>query len=301
MGYLYLLCVAIMFSFGGTCAKNITPYFGAEFITLFRFVFGVFFLLLLKMIKRQRFQTDYKEMLKLCVGWILFGAIAKWGAYITENYGLAHGPSYGNIITQPAQAVFITLVSVILFREKLTFKKIFCIFLCMTGVLCISWNGRPLDEFFESNILLTGLFVISGFCGGAHVLAQKMIADRMDIIDSNLSIFAIAAVFATLPVIPSVSKGALIGINPGIACFIAILCFGFITGIGFYLNAKAIPLVPLYMVPIIQSTMVIFAILWGMLFFHEKITRYIIIGTITFLIGLISLNILNKRTEKETA
>lgn len=80
---------------------------------------------------------------------------------------------------------------------------------------------------------------------------------------------------------------------------IAILAFGFITGIGFYLNAKAIPLVPFYMVPIIQSTMVIFTILWGMLFFHENITKYIVVGTIIFLVGLIALNILNKKPEKD--
>lgn len=299
MGYIYLLCVAIMFSFGGTCAKNITPYFGPEFITFFRFFFGVVFLFALKLIKRQKFQADFKEMFKVCLGWIIFGAVAKWGAYIMENYGLAHGPSYGNIITQPAQAVFITVVSVVMFKEKMTLKKVFCIFLCLAGVLCISWNGRPLDEFFESNVLLTGLFVLSGFCAGAHVLAQKMIADRMDIIDSNLSIFAIAAVLAAVPTVPGISNRSLVGIHPGIACVIAILAFGFITGIGFYLNAKAIPLVPFYMVPIIQSTMVIFAILWGMLFFHEKITRYIVVGTIIFLVGLISLNILNKKPEKD--
>lgn len=296
MGYIYLFCVAMMFSFGGTCAKNITPYFGTEFITLFRFVFGVFFLYLLKLIKRQKLQADFRLMFRLCFGWILFGAAAKWGAYITENYALAHGPSYGNIITQPAQAVFITIVSVIMFKEKLTWKKIVCIILCLAGVLCISWNGRDLAGFLESNIVLTGLFVISGFCGGAHVLAQKMIADKMDIIDSNLSIFAIAAILSLIPVVPSVSRGSLVGIHPGVACFIAILAFGFITGIGFYLNAKAIPLVPFFMVPIIQSSMVIFAIIWGVLFFHESITIYIIAGTIIFLVGLISLNILNKKS-----
>jgi drug/metabolite transporter (DMT)-like permease len=293
MGYIYLLCVAIMFSFGGTCSKNISPYFGPQYVTLFRFVFGVFFLVLLKLIKRQHFRADFKEVLKLAFGWIFFGAIAKWGAYITENYGLAHGPSYGNIITQPSQTIFLTLSSVIFFKEKLGWKKIVCIFLCMCGVLCISWNGRPLDEFFHTNIFLTGLFVLSGFCAGSHVLAQKMIADKMDIIDSNLSIFAISTVFSLIPVIPGFAAGDIRGIHPGIACFIAILAFGFITGIGFYLNAKAIPLVPFYMVPIIQSTMVIFAILWGMLFFHEAITIYIIAGTITFLIGLISLQLLN--------
>lgn len=66
------------------------------------------------------------------------------------------------------------------------------------------------------------------------------------------------------------------------------------TGIGFYLNAKAIPLVPLYMVPIMQSIMVIFAVLWGMLFFHERITAYIVTGAAIFVIGLVGLNLLNK-------
>ena len=59
------------------------------------------------------------------------------------------------------------------------------------------------------------------------------------------------------------------------------------------MNAKAIPLVPFYMVPIIQSTMVIFSITWGILFFHESISLYIIGGTLLFVVGLICLQLLN--------
>lgn len=297
MGYLYLLCVAMMFSFGGTCVKLISPYFGPEYITFFRFFFGVFFLLLLKVIKKQRFRSDFRMEARALIGWILFGAAAKWLAYLTENYALSHGPSYGNIVTQPAQTIFITLSSVLLFKEKLSFKKVVCILCCMCGVLCISWNGRSLEEFFQQNILLTGLFIFSGMCAGSHVLAQKMIADRMDVIDSNLSIFAIAAVMAFLPLIPSASGGALMGVHPNLPCILAILGFGFITGIGFYLNAMAIPLVPFYMVPVIQSMMAVFAILWGVLFFHEKITGYIIGGTAMFMLGLIGLQLLNRKSQ----
>ena len=295
MGYLYLFCVAIMFSFGGTCAKLINPYFAPEYITFFRFSFGVLFLLLLKMAKRQPFQKNFSISAKQLIGWLIFGAVAKWAAYLTENYGFSLGPSFGNIVAQPAQCIFLALSGVFLFKEKLSFGKIVCIILCMSGVLCISWNGRPLNEFLQENILLTGLFVLSGMCGGSHVLAQKMTADRMDIVDSNLTIFGIAAVLSFIPLIPKTAGGALSGIHPGISCFLAILMFGFITGIGFYLNAKAIPLVPLYMVPVIQSTMVIFAILWGILFFHEKVTVYIITGTLLFMVGLIGLQLLNIR------
>lgn len=296
MGYLYLLCVALLFSFGGTCVKLISPYFGASYITFFRFAVGVGFLLLLKLIKRQHFRADYARTARLLFGWILLGAAAKWMAYLTENFALSHGPSYGNIVTQPAQTIFLTLASVFLFKEKLPPKKILCIFLCLGGVLCISWNGRSMESFFHENILLTGLFVFSGMCAGAHVLAQKMIADRMDILDSNLSIFVISAVLSALPLIPDAASGGLAGIRPDLGCFAGITMFGFITGIGFYLNAKAIPLVPFYMVPVIQSMMVLFAILWGVLFFHETVTVYIICGTATFLVGLIGLQVMNQKS-----
>lgn len=291
MGYVYLFCVALMFSFGGTCVKLISPYFGPGYITFFRFAVGVLCLLILKMALRQHFRRDFFATAKLVGGWILFGAFTKWMAYLTENYALSHGPSYGNIVTQPAQTIFLTLASVLLFREKLSFRKICCIFLCMGGVLCISWNGRSLAAFFQENFLLTGLFILSGMCAGCHVLSQKMIADRMDIIDSNLSIFAVSALLAAAPIAPSVADGALVGLRPDLACLLAILAFGSITGIGFYLNAKAIPLVPFYMIPIIQSTMAIFAITWGVLFFHEKITLYIVGGTAMFIVGLIGLQI----------
>ena len=49
MGYLYLLCVALMFSFGGTCVKLIKPYFGPSYITCFRFLVGVVFIILLRL------------------------------------------------------------------------------------------------------------------------------------------------------------------------------------------------------------------------------------------------------------
>lgn len=291
MGYLYLFCVAMMFSFGGTCVKLISPYFSAAYITFFRFLFGVMWLFLLKLALRQKSRADFKRMAMAAAGWILFGAFSKWMAYLTENYALSHGPSYGNIVTQPAQTTFLAIISVLMFKEKLPPRKIFCIFLCICGVLCISLNGRSLNAFFQENLLLTGLFILSGICAGCHVLAQKMIADRMDIIDSNLSIFAIAAVMAAVPLAGPVSSGELAGIHPDLPCILAILAFGFITGIGFYLNAKAIPLVPFYMVPVIQSTMAIFAILWGVLFFHEKITVWIIGGTFTFIAGIIGLQL----------
>ncbi len=290
MGYLYLLMVAFLFSFGGTYVKLISPYFSSECITFFRFVVGVGFLLLLKVVKNRGFsRISFGPAKKQVCFWILAGALGKWFSYLSENYALSHGSSYGNIVAQPVQTVFITAIGVLVFHDKMTPRKLFCIFLCICGVLSISLNGRPLTVFYQDGLFLTMLFVLTGIFGSIHVLSQKMIADKMNIIDSNLSIFFIASLFSSLPVLPAVADGSLLGVRPDLACIFAIIMFGFNTGIGFYINAKAIPLVPFYMVSVIQSMMAIFAILWGVLFFHETITIYIIGGTLCFLIGLIGL------------
>lgn len=291
MGIVYLLCVAIMFSFGGSCAKLISPYFSSEYITLFRFVVGVLFLLLFKLVRRQRLRSDFRSMLRACSGWLIFGAVSKALAYLTENYGLTHGVSYGNILVQPVQTICLACVSAFVLHEQISRRKALFFLPCILGVLIVSWNGRSLEGFLSGNLLITGLYIATGVFAACHVFAQKKVADRMDILDSNLTMFSISALVSVFPTLPATSAGALVGVRPDLACILAILAFGFITGAGFYLNAKAIPLVPFYMVPIVQSTMALFSILWGVLFFHEPISVYIIAGTLLFLGGIIGLQL----------
>ena len=291
MGVIYLLCVALLFSFGGTCAKTIGPYFRSEYISFFRFAVGVLFLFLLKLLKRHHFAKDYRQQLRSYGGWLLFGAAGKAVSYLTENYALTHGVSYGNILTQPAQLLFLTFLSVVVLKEKLTGRKALFLIPCVAGVLLVSWNGRALSDYLSGGLLLTCMYLISGMGSGCHIFAQKKLNGKMDIIDSNITMFTVSALITFVPTVPLTAAGAIEGVSPSLACIGAIALFGFITGIGFYLNAKAIPLVPLYMVPLIQCTMVIFAILWGVLFFHEPLTGYLIVGAVLFVSGIVGVQI----------
>ena len=97
--------------------------------------------------------------------------------------------------------------------------------------------------------------------------------------------FAMAAAVSFL--VPVSQSSVIPSAMPDVRCFIAILFFGFVTGIGFYLNAKAIPLVSFQMVALLQSTMVFFSLAWGILFFHESITGWIIAGTLMFVLGIL--------------
>ena len=288
MGYVYLLLVALMFSLGGTSVKMIRPFFAPSMITLMRFVVGGFWLLLLKGIKRKRFRPDFSRAFRKRWKWLVFGAVAKMAAYTMENIGLSIGVSYGNILTQPAQMILLTALGVLVLRESMNRWKGMGVSLCVIGILMISWNGLSLDAFLGDNLPLTLLYVFSGFCAGLFVFAQKKVAEDFDILDSNLVMFSMASLLALFP--PAL-QGNLAPVSPpDLKCIAAILYFGFVTGIGFYLNAKAIPLVPFQMVALLQSTMVLFALVWGFLFFREPITGWIIGGALLFVLGIVCIH-----------
>ena len=90
MGYVYLMMVALFFSFGGTCVKMIKPYFDPSMITFMRFFVGVLWLLLLKAVKHQSFRSDFRASLRSHWKWLIFGALSKFASYMAENTAL-HG------------------------------------------------------------------------------------------------------------------------------------------------------------------------------------------------------------------
>ena len=285
-----------MFSLGGTCVKLIRPYFSASMITFFRFFVGVLWLLGLKALRQQKFRADFRTHFRKGWKWLAAGAAAKLLAYLTENTALSIGVSYGNILTQPVQLILLTVLGVTALGEKFSRRKWAGMGLCAFGILLISWNGLSLQEMLSGNLWLTLLYVASGICAGLFVFAQKKVAEDFDILDSNLCMFAMAAAAALL--FP-LGRGELRAEGlPDLKCVLAILYFGFVTGIGFYLNAKALKMIPFHMVALLQTTMVFFALAWGILFFREPVSIWIIAGTLLFVSGMIALQIPG-RAERE--
>ena len=113
MGYVYLMMVALFFSFGGTCVKMIKPYFDPSMITFMRFFVGVLWLLLLKAVKHQSFRSDFRASLRSHWKWLIFGALSKFASYMAENTALSIGVSYGNILVQPVQMILMTVLLIL--------------------------------------------------------------------------------------------------------------------------------------------------------------------------------------------
>ena len=285
MGYIYLLLVALCFSLGGTCVKTCNPFFAPSMITFLRFFIGVLWLLGLKIVFKKHFRSDFIESAKSHWKWLAIGALSKFLHYTLENIALTPGVSYGNILTQPVQMILLTILGVTVLHERMTLPRLIGVTLCVAGILLISWNGLSLTELLSGNIRVTILYIIAGIFAGLFVFAQKQTASDFDILDSNLVMLSIASFLGFF--VPLGQGNLAPAAPPTLSCILAILFLGFITGIAFYLNAMAIKLVPFQMVALLQSTMVFFAIGWGILLFHESVSIWIISGTILFVIGIV--------------
>lgn len=281
MGYFYLIVVSIVFSFGGVMIKSARLMVSPEIISWLRFILGTMCLMGIVATKKEKITWH------LCNKVIWLGAIGKAIHYICENYGVAKGFSYGNIIVWPVQSVIILAVSILIFKETVTKKKLAGMFFCILGVILISWNGVSLDVFMGDGLGLTLIFIVGGIGSAVFTWVQKKLVDEMSAVESHLSMFAIATVITFIPVPIS---GSITGqVVPSALFCIALL--GAITGVSFLLISKAMKQVPLFMVSVIQSSTVLFSLLWAVLFYEEPITKYISIGTVLFIVGLLLINI----------
>ena len=285
MGYIYELLVALMFSLGGTCVKLIRPFYSPSMITFFRFFVGVLWLLGLKAIRRKRFRGDFPSALRRGWKWLLFGAAVKLTSYLAENTALSLGVSYGNILVQPVQLILLTALGAVFLGEVFTARKWSGVALCAAGILLISWNGLSFSELLSGDLRLTLLYVVAGICAGLFIFAQKKVAEYFDILDGNLCMFVLASAAGFL--VPLARGELLPAAPPDFRCILAILYFGFVTGIGLYLNSLALRMIPFHMVALLQTTMVFFSLLWGILFFHEPVSLWIILGTLLFVVGML--------------
>ena len=87
MGYIYLLLISVVFSFGGTLVKTASVMVASTIISFMRFFVGVVFLVLFLLLRRQKIRLQF------C--WPVFvGAACKCLNYMTENYCLEKGFSF---------------------------------------------------------------------------------------------------------------------------------------------------------------------------------------------------------------
>ncbi len=287
MGYLYTIIVTVMFSFVATLGTLAKQWVSAEIVAFSRFFFGSVFIIFYMLIARKKFRLRFNSY------WIWFGVVFKCLNYLAENAALSEGYTFGQIIGWPVQAVVILFFSIFMFHEKITARAVVGAVLCAAGVFVISWNGRSLSALFADGrtMFFNLLFIVAGICAACFTVAQRKLIDKMDSCNLNLSMFLASSAIlgASLPLTAEFTGDfvwtALLGL----------VALGVVTGIGFILAAEAMKTVPLFLVTIIQSMNVFLTIVWSVLFFNDPVTRWVILGTAVFVVGMVLVNLKGKR------
>ena len=282
MGYFYLILQALIFSFGGLMIKSVGTMFSPFLTSCLRFTIGIAMLFLIQRIRTGRIRLTLTDRV------ILIGGVCKALHYLAENFGVMRGFSYGGVLVWPVQTIVVFLVSTLVYREKTGLRTLAGTILCVAGVITISWNGASLSVFLGSSGIIMAAFVLAGIGAAGFSISQKARIREMDIVEMNASMFTFGWLTTLLVLIPTVphATGAV-----NISGTISMLLLGIITCVGFLLQAAGIRNVPLLIATIIQSSSTVLTILWGVLIYHDPISRYVVLGTVFFMTGIVLVNL----------
>ena len=282
MGYFYLILQALIFSFGGLMIKSVGTMFSPFLTSCLRFTIGIAMLFLIQRIRTGRIRLTLTDRV------ILIGGVCKALHYLAENFGVMRGFSYGGVLVWPVQTVVVFLVSTLVYKERTGLRTLAGTILCVAGVITISWNGASLSVFLGSSGIIMAAFVLAGIGAAGFSISQKARIREMDIVEMNESMFIFGWLTTLLVLIPTAphATGAV-----NISGTISMLLLGIITCVGFLLQAAGIRTVPLLIATIIQSSSTVLTILWGVLFYHDPISRYVVLGTVFFMTGIVLVNL----------
>ena len=282
MGYFYLILQALIFSFGGLMIKSVGTMFSPFLTSCLRFTIGIAMLFLIQRIRTGRLRLTLTDRV------ILIGGVCKALHYLAENFGVMRGFSYGGVLVWPVQTIVVFLVSTLVYRERTGLRTLAGTILCVAGVITISWNGASLSVFLDSSGIIMAAFVLAGIGAAGFSISQKARIREMDIVEMNASMFTFGWLTTLLVLIPTVphATGAV-----NISGTISMLLLGIITCVGFLLQAAGIRTVPLLIATIIQSSSTVLTILWGVLIYHDPISRYVVLGTVFFMTGIVLVNL----------
>ena len=282
MGYFYLILQALIFSFGGLMIKSVGTMLSPFLTSCLRFTIGIAMLFLIQRIRTGRIRLTLTDRV------ILIGGVCKALHYLAENFGVMRGFSYGGVLVWPVQTVVVFLVSTLVYKERTGLRTLAGTILCVAGVITISWNGASLSVFLGNSGIIMAAFVLAGIGAAGFSISQKARIREMDIVEMNASMFTFGWLTTLLVLIPTVphATGAV-----NISGTISMLLLGIITCVGFLLQAAGIRTVPLLIATIIQSSSTVLTILWGVLIYHDPISRYVVLGTVFFMTGIVLVNL----------
>ena len=187
--------------------------------------------------------------------------------------------------------IFVTVMSVLIFREKLTLKKAAAVILAFSG--CILITGLGTETQLNAKGLCAGL--ISGFCYALYSIFGKIALKKY----STLTVTAYTFLFASAAVLPLADFGS-IRANLDMHNTLILILFALLTGLVPYaLYTYGLSRTPAGKAAIIACIEPVTASLAGCFILGEEMSLKTISGIILVLSAVIVLQIKEKASSKK--
>ena len=189
-------------------------------------------------------------------------------------------------VLQLTSPYWVLLFCIVLFKERVTFRKVFAI--CMAFVGCILVTG-VLSEDINFDVLGITFALLSGLCYATYTVGNKVLMDRG--YSSNTTLFFIFLIstvicipFADVPSIP----GKVVDWN----VVIDLLCMGVLmTLVPYYLQIYALKYISPVTVNIIGLLEVAAAVVVGMVFYDESLGLMNCVGMVLIPASIVLMNV----------
>lgn len=190
--------------------------------------------------------------------------------------------------------VFVMVISMILFKEKITGKKLIALVLTFSGLIFVTgaFSG---EEHLSMKAILLGVGAGLGYA--LYSIFGKYLVPKYDAITIAAYTFIVASVFA-VPFSGVFSQVTLFLSVKGIGAILALAVLGTVLPFLFY--TKGLKGMDAGKASILATAEPFVAAIVGVLFFHEKMTFVKIFGMLLIFSAILILNISGKTSRKKS-
>lgn len=278
---IYLIIIMFLWATFFPVSKYLTGSLSPITLSFLRYFFAILVLVPLSLKER----VEKNDIFKL----FLLGAVGIAGFSVLLYEGIARSTASSSSIIVNSQAIFVTFLSPFLIGERFTQKRIFGAIVGVVGLVLVITNGVGLTEivkkeYFFGNILL----ICASVSMGIYSIYMKGLVEKYGSNTPTFYTMAFGTILLTfvLGISGTYSELAMMGAQQWVvAAYIGIIP----TALVYVAFNRSLRHVGVVNATSFKLLMPIFAIGLSMAFLNESITRYIAVGFILVLSGILTI------------
>jgi len=278
---IYLIIIMFLWATFFPVSKYLTGSLSPLTLSFLRYFFAILVLVPLSLKGR----VEKSDIFKL----FLLGAVGIAGFSILLYEGIARSTASSSSIIVNSQAVFVTFLSPFLIGERFTQKRIFGAIVGVVGLVLVVTNGVGLTEIVKKEYFFGSILLICASVSmGIYSIYMKRLVEKYGSNTPTFYTMAFGTILLTLVlgISGAYSELAMMSTQQwAIAAYIGIIP----TALVYVAFNRSLRHVGVVNATSFKLLMPIFAVGLSMTFLNESITRYIAVGFILVLSGILTI------------